>query len=82
MPRHARCGPTVLGSGKCSMTWAAGRSPLATLPSTNLNHVQLGDAVLLHGHRQRDPVLLYNHLGVQAFPSVGNGEWGLVSEVP
>lgn len=33
-------------------------------PMTHLYHVQLGDAVLLHGHGQRNPIFLYDHLGV------------------
>lgn len=50
-------------------------------PTTHLDHVQLGDAVLLNGHRQRNPVFLYNHLGRQAFPSMGNCTLGLLEEV-
>lgn len=51
-------------------------------PTTHLYHVQLGDAVLLHGHGQRNPIFLYNHLGVQAFPSMGKCVLGLLGEVP
>lgn len=51
-------------------------------PRTHLYHVQLGDAVLLHSHGQRNPIFLYNHLGVQAFPLMGNCVLGLLGEVP
>lgn len=78
-PTAWRCTPRRAGKGAShAQVSRAGRVPG---PATHLDHVQLGHAVLLHGHRQGDPVLFHEHLGVQAFPSMGNCALGLLGKV-
>lgn len=71
---EARIARTGVESRACAPAASPG-------PATHLDHVQLGHAVLLHGHRQGDPVLFHEHLGVQAFPSMGNCALGLLGKV-